>query len=161
MAALGLSCSMWDLAPWPGIEPGPPALGTQSPSHWTTREVPKSIIFICLGNQKIHVTHFIMIFTWLWFSGTKLLISLRYTCTVFWIFIFYGFTTLFVRTYFLTWVLQMSALSKNFVLMVKNISSRPQKRTVLLFQSRNRKQEYHNLELLFLWLSSSNITMHR
>ena len=30
MAALGISCSMWDLAPWPGIEPGPPALGAQS-----------------------------------------------------------------------------------------------------------------------------------
>ena len=61
----------------------------------------KSIIFLCLGNQKIHVTHFIMIFTLLWFSETKLLISLRYTCTVFWIFIFYGFTTLFVRLIFL------------------------------------------------------------
>ena len=42
LAALGLSCSMWDLAPWPGIEPGPPALGAQSLSHWTTREVPIS-----------------------------------------------------------------------------------------------------------------------
>ena len=27
---------MWDLAPWQGIEPGPPALGGQSLSHWTT-----------------------------------------------------------------------------------------------------------------------------
>ena len=35
-----LSCSMWDLVPWPGIEPGSPALGAQSLSHWTTREVP-------------------------------------------------------------------------------------------------------------------------
>ena len=34
-----LHCSMWDLVPWPGIEPGPPALGALSPSHWTTREV--------------------------------------------------------------------------------------------------------------------------
>ena len=32
-----------DLVPWPGIEPGPPALGTQSLSHWTTREVPRSL----------------------------------------------------------------------------------------------------------------------
>ena len=31
---------MWDLLPWPGIEPWTPALGTQSLSHWTTREVP-------------------------------------------------------------------------------------------------------------------------
>ena len=29
-------CGMWDLVPWPGIELMPPALGTQSLSHWTT-----------------------------------------------------------------------------------------------------------------------------
>ena len=34
------SCSMRDLVPWPGIKPGPPELGTQCLSHWTTREVP-------------------------------------------------------------------------------------------------------------------------
>ena len=32
------SCVVWDLDPWPGIEPGPPAWGAQSFSHWT-REV--------------------------------------------------------------------------------------------------------------------------
>ena len=34
---------MWDLVPWPGTEPGPPALETWSLSHWEatpTREVP-------------------------------------------------------------------------------------------------------------------------
>ena len=30
---------MWDLVPQPGIEPGPPALGVWSLTHWTTREV--------------------------------------------------------------------------------------------------------------------------
>ena len=40
LATPGLSCSMWDLVPWAGIEPGPPALGLWSPSYWTTREVP-------------------------------------------------------------------------------------------------------------------------
>ena len=30
---------MWDLVPWPGIEPRPPALEVWSLSHWTTREV--------------------------------------------------------------------------------------------------------------------------
>ena len=34
-----LSCGMWDLVPWPGIEPGNPALGVQILSPWTTREV--------------------------------------------------------------------------------------------------------------------------
>ena len=41
----GLSCSVWDLAPLPGIEPGPPALGVQSVSHWTTREVLRTLTF--------------------------------------------------------------------------------------------------------------------
>ena len=40
LAAPGLSCSTWDLVSWPGIEPRPSALGVQSLSHWTTREVP-------------------------------------------------------------------------------------------------------------------------
>ena len=35
-----LSHGMWDLVPWPGIEPGSPALGVWSLSHWITREVP-------------------------------------------------------------------------------------------------------------------------
>ena len=34
-----LSWGMWDLVPWPGIEPWPPA---QSLNLWTTREVPVS-----------------------------------------------------------------------------------------------------------------------
>ena len=39
------SCSMQDLVPWPGIEPRPPALGTQSLSHWNTGKVPQ---LLCL-----------------------------------------------------------------------------------------------------------------
>ena len=35
-----LVVAMWDLVPWSGIEPGPPALGVWSLSHWTTKEVP-------------------------------------------------------------------------------------------------------------------------
>ena len=31
---------MWDLVPWPRMEPGPPALGAGSLSHWTIREIP-------------------------------------------------------------------------------------------------------------------------
>ena len=33
------SYSMWDIVPWPGIKPGPPALGAQRFSDWPTREV--------------------------------------------------------------------------------------------------------------------------
>ena len=37
---LDLSWGMWDLVFWPGMEPGPPALGVQRLSCWTTREIP-------------------------------------------------------------------------------------------------------------------------
>ena len=40
LSSQGLSCNMWDLVPWPGVEPRPPALGAWSLSHWSTREVP-------------------------------------------------------------------------------------------------------------------------
>ena len=39
LAVLGLSGGMWDLVPWPGIEPGHPALEAQNFNHWTAREV--------------------------------------------------------------------------------------------------------------------------
>ena len=37
---MDLSCGMWDLVPWLEIQPGAPALGAQSLSHWITLEVP-------------------------------------------------------------------------------------------------------------------------
>ena len=40
LSLLDLSCSMWDLITPPRIEPGPPALGARSLSHWTGRKVP-------------------------------------------------------------------------------------------------------------------------
>ena len=36
---------MWDLVPWLGIEPRPPALGAWSLTHWITREVPRYLYF--------------------------------------------------------------------------------------------------------------------
>lgn len=38
--AWSFSCIMWDIVTWPGIKLRPPVLGTQSPSHCITREVP-------------------------------------------------------------------------------------------------------------------------
>ena len=35
---------MWDLVPWPEIEPRPPALGAQSLSHETIRDVPRLLL---------------------------------------------------------------------------------------------------------------------
>ena len=52
MGSLVVTCEllvvacMWDLVPWPGIEPGPPALGAQSLNHWATREVLPPLFFI-------------------------------------------------------------------------------------------------------------------
>ena len=44
-----LSYSIWDLVPWPGIKPRPSALGAQSSSHWTTREVPSiTLLKLCV-----------------------------------------------------------------------------------------------------------------
>ena len=40
-----LRCSLWDLAPWPEIKPRPLALGAQSLSHWTTKEVPRTHLY--------------------------------------------------------------------------------------------------------------------
>ena len=45
LAASGLSCSMSDLVPRPGIEPGPPTLWAQSLSPWTSRDVPAFLLY--------------------------------------------------------------------------------------------------------------------
>ena len=39
------SCGMRDLVSRPGIEPGSPAFGAQSLSHWTIREVPQILSY--------------------------------------------------------------------------------------------------------------------
>ena len=44
-----LSCGKWDLGPWSGIKPRPPALGGRSLSHWTTR---KSLYGHLKGNMQ-------------------------------------------------------------------------------------------------------------
>ena len=44
LAEPSLSCGMRDLVSGPGIEPGPPALGVQSLSHWATKEILRWLI---------------------------------------------------------------------------------------------------------------------
>ena len=48
-----LSCGMWDLGLWPGIEPRPPALESQSLSDWTTSEVPILILTVFRYNDMV------------------------------------------------------------------------------------------------------------
>ena len=50
-----LGCGMWNLAPRPGIKPGPPALEAQSLSHWTPKEFPPLSKF--LGTFRLTCTH--------------------------------------------------------------------------------------------------------
>ena len=49
--AESFSCSRWDLDPWPGTEPRPPALGEQSLSHCTTNEVPLCAFLIIFSSE--------------------------------------------------------------------------------------------------------------
>ena len=43
-----INCGMWNLVPQSGIKSQPPAMGAQSPSHLTTREVPHDVLFLTL-----------------------------------------------------------------------------------------------------------------
>ena len=43
-----LSCSTWGLVLWPGIEFGPPGIGSVEPQHWSITEVPHTLIYIVL-----------------------------------------------------------------------------------------------------------------
>ena len=45
-----LGRGVWDLVPWPGIEPGPSALGAWNFNHWTTRDVPL-LVFSLLSSS--------------------------------------------------------------------------------------------------------------
>ena len=51
-----LFCGMWDLVPWPGIEPGPSASRMQNISHWATREV------LCIFLAHIKKIFFLLVF---------------------------------------------------------------------------------------------------
>ena len=54
-----LSCGLWDLVPWLGIELGSPALGAQSLNPWTTREVPHWYIYEIYFWKKLMAKNYI------------------------------------------------------------------------------------------------------
>ena len=69
LAVWGVSCGMqilsysrWNLVPWPKLNLGCPALGMQSLSHWTTRDVPLPP-FLKLVFPK-YVSLCILLYTW-------------------------------------------------------------------------------------------------
>ena len=74
LTALGLSCglwtlncSIWDLAPWPGIKPRAPALGSRSLSHRTSRGVPAWSFWFShptSGNLSCRETYTGQVFHW-------------------------------------------------------------------------------------------------
>ena len=48
LAMSGLSCNMWDLVPWPGMDPRPATMGVLSLSHRITWDVPKHYFWVHL-----------------------------------------------------------------------------------------------------------------
>ena len=51
LAALSVSCHVYDLVPWPGMELNPPPLGVGSFSHWTSRD------FVCVcGRSRVRLS---------------------------------------------------------------------------------------------------------
>ena len=55
-----LSYGMWDLVPWPGMEPRSPALGAWSLSHWTAREVTVYFFLHHIWRHIIQLSYFLM-----------------------------------------------------------------------------------------------------
>ena len=54
MQDLLLNWDIWDLIPWPGVKLQPPALGVQSLSCWTTREVPTTAFLWVFEYSCVH-----------------------------------------------------------------------------------------------------------
>ena len=77
-----LSCSMWDLFPCPGIKPGPPALGVWSLSHWTTREVPLSILFDAMVNGIVSVISLSDLLLFVYRNATDFCVWILYPATL-------------------------------------------------------------------------------
>ena len=64
-----LSCSLWDLVPWPEMEPRSCASGAQTLSHWTTRKDPS--FFVCLFVWYFECYRIKLKFSRIIFWGTK------------------------------------------------------------------------------------------
>ena len=64
---------MWDLVPWPGLETGPPALGEQRLSRWTTREI---LAWVFLGTSVVPV---LVCWLWCYYANPYSLCSLCYS----------------------------------------------------------------------------------
>ena len=73
-----LSCSMWALDPWLGVEPRPPPLGVQSLSHWATKRVPGAGIWMRVQLSLNSV--FIPIRCWLPLPSHCLIARIDNTC---------------------------------------------------------------------------------
>ena len=72
---------MWDLAPWPGIEPRPPALAAWSLSHWITREVPvmrfkEEIVSLLLVSTSVQSLSCVRLFATPWTAACQASLSI-------------------------------------------------------------------------------------
>ena len=68
-----LSCGMWDLLPWPRVEPGPLALGAQSLKHWTIRAVPTYCFFLMTRIFKVYSLSNFQIYNIVWLTIVTML----------------------------------------------------------------------------------------
>ena len=59
-----LSCGMWDLVPWPRIEPGAPTLGRWSFSQWTNREAPARWILNLWTSREVCLFASLLFYFW-------------------------------------------------------------------------------------------------
>ena len=79
LSALRLSCSMWDLIPWPGIKPGPSALGAWSLSYLEHQgKVKMRVAQLCptLCNPMDYIVHGILqvrILEWVAFPFSRVI----------------------------------------------------------------------------------------
>ena len=55
------SCGRWDLVPWPGREPRPPALETWNLNHWAAREVASLPFLIFSGYSYCFSKYFLAV----------------------------------------------------------------------------------------------------
>ena len=87
-----LSSWMWNLVPWPGMKPGPPALRVWSVSHWTTREVPKVEFYIYYAALFFFCLTFFFCLEGLFTSAHRTLLCFFSHCIIF----LYGWTVTYL-----------------------------------------------------------------
>ena len=79
-----LSCGVWDPVPWPGIQPGPLAVGVQSLlSHWTTREVRLRLLYTLPFSLMVQSLSRVQLFATPWTAACQAFLSITNSWSLF------------------------------------------------------------------------------